>query len=754
MGRRSLAWFTITVTALLLAASVPVRAQLNLADAKCRMNIGKGVRLIASTLLRESVKCHKLRMLLKINPATDCSDPAQLPVKSQTKLTKARAKLDKLITRGCASASAPTDNGYLTCIAPCDQISIDNTYVNDAGDDLADCLECLTKDFMQQSATDAYGAAPTPGSQTDRTKCQNLIGRALRVYLDGRTREQQKCQFQQDKHPTPGVDCKADDLKGKIGKKLEALDRIIGHCNPSVVPLLDSCGTDTASEQSCIQALAELYGDSMFDQVYRPPTPKPTDTPTLTPTITNTPTLTWTPTETPTPTNTQTPTSTPFSAPAIFVSSNFGSPGGDGSINDPVDTISAGINKAVAMSLPDVIIDGGSYNESLALQSNINLRGGYNSLAGWVQNGATTAVNGGATAVLGTSVSNVTIDSLTIAAANASGIGQSSYGIRLISSSGVTVSNSSVSAGSGSAGSGGSTGSTGAGGNGGGNGGNGCEDSNYTCSTCSRPGGGGAGAAKTCTIGLSSAGGAGGAAGHCSISGNGDPGTGGSGAGGGSAGSGGGGCHGTPGAGGPGGAGAAGSNGTAGGNFGSAGSAYSPSNGGSGGYGGNGSGGGGGGGGGGGDSTCDSWGGGGGGGGGGGCGGTLATGGTGGGGSFGIWVSGGSATVTSTTINTATGGSGGAAGTGGGGGGGGSKGTGGSGQDDSIAGAAGGLGGTGGSGGHGGGGGGGPTIGIVCTGGASVTRTGNSFNTGTAGAGGSSAGNAGASGLKTDESGC
>jgi hypothetical protein len=690
-------------------------AQLNLADAVCRREIGKAAKKLADTLLKEKVKCHKARMAGTVLAATDCNDPLQLP--GALRVAKAEAKLDEKIGKKCAGASSSLQNGYVLCPSPCESIGVINGY-SGGPSTVAACIKCSiesTPDGLDWTAINsAYGSnPPIPGSSSDaRTKCQTNIGNAVRKYFSTRVKEQQKCQYTQDLTPS-GADCRvAQTLPDqKVSKALIRAKQLIAKCSPVVFPMLTSCSTTAilSDEQNCIQATVETYADSLFEDIY-------------------------------------------FPLPdAVFVSSAVGSPSGDGSVLNPFDTISAGMTYAAANSKPKVFIDGVSaYTETLTLASNVHLQGGYNSSNGWQHDGTTTNVfSGSTTALSGTGASNSVVEELNIHAANATGTGNSSYGVRLINPAGVTITNCTITAGNGSAGSAGSSGSSGAVGGGGGTGSNGCENSSTTCGSCGRPSGGGGGTNASCS---GTSGGAGGRGGSCSLGYFGEAGGAGSGTSPGSSGTGGGGCHGVPGPGGNAGAVGNGSDGAGASNFGSFGTTYVPANGSSGALGQNGSGGGGGGGGGGGDAICDSDGGGGGGGGSGGCRGNIATGGTGAGGSFGIWVSGGTATIDTTTINTGTGGTGGIGGTGGPGGAGAPGGGAGSGSDDSIPGAIGGGGGNGGRGGHGGGGGGGPSIGIVCGGGASVARSGNTITTGNGGAGGSSAGNAGATGLKTNES--
>jgi len=489
------------------------------------------------------------------------------------------------------------------------------------------------------------------------------------------------------------------------------------------------------------------------------PTVTPTFTHTFTPTQTPTSTPTFTPTVTPTFTPTNTPTSTPTHLggdPAIFVSSIYGDDGNPGTRALPKKSIQAGINAASAGM--EVCIDGGAYAESLTLKNGVSLRGGFDAGANWAHTGAATVVNGGTTAVVGTSVGNLFVRGLTINATTNTATQGSSYGIRIASAgNNITIRDSAIHAGNaGNANSGGS-GTDGIAGASGSKGGDGCENSTVFCDTCGQPPAGGGGAQRSCSAvgGTSGKGGNGGLGNDTGSGGTGQTGdTSSTGAGGGSGGMGGG-LNTSGGQGNPGTAGSTGANGAGGTNFGGGSGSYSPANGVNGDNGGNGGGGGGGGGGGYGDDVCDSYGGSGGGGGSGGCGGSRGFGGGGGGGSFGIWFDGGTGhQVIDTTITTGNGGSAGNGGARGLGGAAGGFGGGGAGEDGSGSGASGRVGGAGGNGGHGGGGGGGPTIGIVCRNGATVTRSGNPISTGLAGSGGTSPGIAGASGAKVNTFGC
>jgi hypothetical protein len=436
-------------------------------------------------------------------------------------------------------------------------------------------------------------------------------------------------------------------------------------------------------------------------------------------------------------------------ADAIFVATT-GSDSNQGSINDPVASVTVGLTRAQAQGKSRVLVSSGTYTARVVMVSGISIHGGYSAQAGWsrselfvseVRSG--TILGGRVTALDGTNIlAATTIDRLTIRTLDTAVAGTNNYAVYCNNCDALTLRHNVIVAGNAGPGAAGSAGTAGAVG---GNGGLGAE------TTCDGNGSGGTGG----TAGSSSCGRTGGAGGKGGASGQNNGSAGGTGVSGVSGGSGG--SWGDPG-----GDGANGTNGSAGangssGSGGSGGSVVSnfwASN-----AGGNGTNGvhgnGGGGGGGGGAQSCffcdDGQGNGGGGGGGGGCLGTGGTGGSGGGGSFGVFLVASGATVLleQNTIESGNGGAGGAGGTGGVGGNGGTGGLGGNNCTSEIGeGGDGGNGGKGGNGGAGGGGAGGPTYGIY-----RVTTTGvlngNTITVGTPGAGGSggNAGTAGASAM-------
>ncbi|HSG99113.1 MAG TPA: Ig-like domain-containing protein [candidate division Zixibacteria bacterium] len=380
------------------------------------------------------------------------------------------------------------------------------------------------------------------------------------------------------------------------------------------------------------------------------------------------------------------------SAGGVWVSVN-GADDQSGLRNAPVATIAKAVQLA-KNSGQDVYVAAGVYDGSLALVEGVSIYGGYFE-GDWTRDYTIyeTVINGGAKALTAVQAHNVTLDGLTINAADATAAGASSVGVTLIDSRGVKISHSVINAGHGAAGGQGAKPSRPGRANSGSDG-----DNAGGCIPANEGGAGGSGSNRA-----GGRGGNGGAFGGKDGSGGEGPG----------------------GDGGDGGVTTAAKVGKDGGPGGVGGNATVPGAGfgavvngeyvtGDGATGGRGTIAGGGGGGGGGPGSIVGCGGGGGGGGAGGVGGYGGGGGMGGGGSFGVILSANSAaTLSDLVINLSDGGAGGAGGDGGPGGYGGYPGAGGKTDGTNWAGARGGYGGTGGAGGLGSGGGGGPSIAIV-----------------------------------------
>ena len=431
---------------------------------------------------------------------------------------------------------------------------------------------------------------------------------------------------------------------------------------------------------------------------------------------------------------------------AIFVSPLGNDLNTGASRTSPVRTITAGVARAVAAGGgTDVYVGNGSYDGSVDLASGVSIYGGYQS-GTWLRDATTypVTINGaGDFAVRGIGVADITLDGLRITTPiGAHETNHSRYGVMLANSQNITITNNRITSGEGGAGAAGQAGVRGIAGLPGQNG------TNASCTGTPERGRGGAGGVPDAANGQTDPGIEGGAGGDGGTATT-PPGFGRTG-GGFSAGRGG--AEGTAAnpVGGNGGTGSDGSTGVEGTGGAAFGAVVSPvgyvAPGGTAGTRGNpGSAGGGGGGG---FAATGAGGGGGGGGASGGFGGTGG-GGAGGGASVAVLVMSSTGIVINNNVLTAgRGGTGGSGGTGGAGGIGALGGGAGLGCGDGGAGGLGGKGGNGGRGGHGGGGGGGPSIGILEDAPSAVTiGSGNSYQIGTAGAGGSSPGNPGANGV-------
>ena len=132
---------------------------------------------------------------------------------------------------------------------------------------------------------------------------------------------------------------------------------------------------------------------------------------------------------------------------------------------DPVATIGFGINRAVSTGRSQVLVQIGTYNESLTLFPGISIYGGYG--AGFARVASTasvgTVVQGGATAVLAENISSATtLSFLTLRSGNATSPADSSYAVRIVNSSGpLTLRYNRIAPGNGFSGFGGGSGAPG-----------------------------------------------------------------------------------------------------------------------------------------------------------------------------------------------------------------------------------------------------------------------------------------------------
>ena len=201
----------------------------------------------------------------------------------------------------------------------------------------------------------------------------------------------------------------------------------------------------------------------------------------------------------------------------LFVSLN-GSDTNHGTQAQPLRTVSAAVSKAVVSSPPFAIdVAGGTYNEGggVTVSSNITIEGGFDPST-WMHSGTeTTTITGAPQAVYANAATGVLLEDLTLQGSAQPGSGQSSYGLRAINGSNVTLDYVAVSAGNGSVGQYGNFGTQGQSGQNGAFGGNGQSSGGCTSSF----GAGGSGGAYVTLGGRGGDGGCSGGAGSSGASG-------------------------------------------------------------------------------------------------------------------------------------------------------------------------------------------------------------------------------------------
>lgn len=176
---------------------------------------------------------------------------------------------------------------------------------------------------------------------------------------------------------------------------------------------------------------------------------------------------------------------------AIFVSAS-GNNANAGTKSQPVQSITAGISKAIALGKTQVYVSKGTFLEKLTLSNGISIYGGYDAGAGWSRSAGNITeiyVYMPETNVMGVQGNAITLpttlDRMTITTDNATGSGRNNYGVYCNGCTGLALKNLVITAGKGSAGLAGAEGIAGSNGAAGNNG------SNGNCSGSSGGAGGG-----------------------------------------------------------------------------------------------------------------------------------------------------------------------------------------------------------------------------------------------------------------------
>ncbi|GIW43515.1 MAG: hypothetical protein KatS3mg077_0797 [Candidatus Binatia bacterium] len=321
--------YTIMVSAAVLYAASVVQAAPLSPAAKCQEALATGARKFETTLLRSLALCHARRMAGSPDyPATmNCNMASSLPLSMLNGLLRSESGWQRRVMSRCSEAGSPSALGYQQCPAPCEAISVDAGYAS-----LVSCLACLARAEGSAGTEAVFGAYPDPPvvpGQASLRSCQSALGRALREVFSVRLAEQIHCQKAVAGGAVPGgTDCETADLRGRVARKLAAVDKFVRkRCPDSVLASLTSCGGNQDLVIACNAGHAGQMAGRLFGAVYFPqgrtPTPTRTSTPTATvtftssatPTATETPSPTMTSTATETPTVTASPTETPTASP-------------------------------------------------------------------------------------------------------------------------------------------------------------------------------------------------------------------------------------------------------------------------------------------------------------------------------------------------------------------------------------------------------------------------------------------------------
>lgn len=256
-----------------LATSAPAAA-FDTAEAQCRLKAGTAYRIYGRDYTTRAARCHLKRMLGKFPPAVDCDDPstwvANGLLRDSTGLATAAQRLRDAVNSCKPTITTPASLGYTTCPAPCGAVAI-NTF-----DDLGECLLCLTDDCLGSAVESVFGVPPLPIERTQR-KCQERIGRELVLYYNKRSLHEQVCELRKElENPGYiGIDCTdftnpLHPLARRLERIHEKLEKLVAKrcADVDIGAQLDSCGTDVASEQTCLKAAVEQCTELLFDAAY------------------------------------------------------------------------------------------------------------------------------------------------------------------------------------------------------------------------------------------------------------------------------------------------------------------------------------------------------------------------------------------------------------------------------------------------------------------------------------------------------
>lgn len=238
----------------------PAEAQLSVPDTRCRRALHSGSQRYYRTILAKQASCHRGRMLGKLSPLRDCTDPDRLP--SSQILDLIESHLVKRAENACSGR--PGALALDECMAPCDGIPIVRF------GDVGRCLACLAKDEARNTTANIYGNPPVVGQNNSAVSCQTAVGAEMIRYATSLLTSHRRCQFLQDRGQVPlSIDCRRADIFGIFSRAQEIVERKISRrCNFGDSSELTGCDADNGNQIGCIIKQGSESTDKLFAQIY------------------------------------------------------------------------------------------------------------------------------------------------------------------------------------------------------------------------------------------------------------------------------------------------------------------------------------------------------------------------------------------------------------------------------------------------------------------------------------------------------
>jgi len=238
----------------------PVEAQRSFADTRCRRALHGGAQRLYRTILAKQAACHRQRMLGKLSPLRDCTDPDRLPSSQILDLIES----NQVQRAQNACSGTPASLGFQECNAPCAHVPIRNFA------DVGRCIACQAKTEARRTTENIYASPPVPGRNDSAVRCQSVMGDENIRYATSLLTSHRRCQYLQDRGAISAlVDCRRADFFRIFTRSRDVLSRRIERiCTFESTTSLTGC-KDSTNELNCILEQARESTDFIFQQVYQ-----------------------------------------------------------------------------------------------------------------------------------------------------------------------------------------------------------------------------------------------------------------------------------------------------------------------------------------------------------------------------------------------------------------------------------------------------------------------------------------------------